>query len=130
MLDKVIERLQGLGYTPDESDMILLEIIIQIVTNSILNLCNLVALPSELLHVVVDRTCGEFFNQKKAVNSLEIGHIDFESVGVKSLQMGDTNIGFAVSDGESTSEQRLNALIQKLLNSGEGELICFRRLKW
>lgn len=29
-----------------------------------------------------------------------------------------------------TDEQRFDAIVSFLLNTGEGELICFRKIKW
>jgi len=53
-------------------------------------------------------------------------------VGVENLdvptqiKMGDTQVSFS---GKG-AEDRLKEMAQLLVNYGEGELICFRRLKW
>jgi len=49
---------------------------------------------------------------------------------VKSIQEGDTNITFALGEGSSTPEQRLNSLIDYLINGRIGEIYRYRRLVW
>ena len=49
---------------------------------------------------------------------------------VKSIQEGDTNITFALGEGSSTPEQRLNSLIDYLINGRIGEIYRYRRVVW
>ena len=56
--------------------------------------------------------------------------IDLDAAAVKSIQEGDTNIIFALGEGSSTPEQRLNSLIDYLINGRIGEIYRYRRLVW
>lgn len=55
---------------------------------------------------------------------------DLDAAAVKSIQEGDTNITFALGEGSSTPEQRLNSLIDYLINGRIGEIYRYRRLVW
>ena len=68
------------------------------------------------------------YNQKSTGQSDDLP-VDLE-IAVKSVQTGDTNVTFAIGEGSMTDEQRFDAIVSSLLNTGEGELICFRKIKW
>ena len=51
-------------------------------------------------------------------------------VAVKKVSVGDTDVEFAIGEGSDTAENRLNQLIEHLRTSGEGELVCYRKIKW
>lgn len=70
---------------------------------------------------------GEYLNMKKCSGQLEGFDLD---AAVKSIQEGDTNITFALGEGSSTPEQRLNSLIDYLINGRIGEIYRYRRLVW
>ena len=70
---------------------------------------------------------GEYLNMKKWSGQLEGFDLD---AAVKSIQEGDTNITFALGEGSSTPEQRLNSLIDYLINGRIGEIYRYRRLVW
>ena len=69
----------------------------------------------------------EYLNMKKCSGQLEGFDLD---AAVKSIQEGDTNITFALGEGSSTPEQRLNSLIDYLINGRIGEIYRYRRLVW
>ena len=125
MLDEVLRRLEALGL--DSGDGFLIEFIIDKVSWRIMNLCNLPDVPDGLLGAAADMVCGEFLFEKKALGELEGFEAD---AAVKRLQEGDTNITFAIGEGSSTPEQRLDALIQVLLDTGNDALWSYRRLRW
>jgi len=70
---------------------------------------------------------GEYLSMKKGSGQLEGFDLD---AAVKQIQEGDTNITFAIGEGSATPEQRLNALIDYMLNGRLGEIYRFRRLVW
>lgn len=49
---------------------------------------------------------------------------------VKQISEGDTSITYAIGDGNSTPEMRLDTLIDYLINHGKNELESYRCLKW
>jgi len=49
---------------------------------------------------------------------------------IKQIQEGDTNTVFAIGEGSLTPEQRLNGLIDYLINGRSDELYRYRKLVW
>lgn len=126
MIQIVIERLSSFGYVAIESDNLLLGFIIEKVTNHIKNQCNTEIIPKGLFQVAVDMVVGEFLLGKKSIGVLP--GFDLE-VAVKSIQEGDTNITFAIGQGSSTPEQRLDRLINYLMHN-EVDFVSYRTIKW
>lgn len=129
MLKLVKVRLEGLGYTVSDSDSAALDSCRRRAENGIRNLCNIPAkceIPSELGEIVVDRICGEFLFSKRNSGQLDISGIEL-SAAVKQIVEGDVSVSFA--EGSSDGE-RLDALINRLMSSGERELVRFRRIRW
>ena len=123
MREDVIKRLDSLGYTVTDADGFGLIFVIDKVTNTIKNECNVSEIPEGLHQIAVDMICGEFLLAKNRSGQL----IGFDTTeAVKQLKSGDTNITYAVADGLTTIE----SLIDWLLNSGRSQFAAFRRIKW
>lgn len=105
----------------------LLDIVLNNVQWRIKNLSNLSEIPEGLESLAVSMAVGEYLNMKKVSGQLEGFDLD---AAVKSIQEGDTNITFALGEGSSTPEQRLNSLIDYLINGRIGEIYRYRRLVW
>lgn len=129
LIERVLLRLFSFGYEIIDDDYWCLTFSIDKATNKIKNLCNISNIPKELSELLIDRICGEFLFNKKQSNQLELDSFNFD-VAVKQLQMGDTNIQFATNEGSETDEQKITSLINYLMNYGEEQLICCRKLKW
>ena len=112
MREDVVAMLTALGVTGAATDP-LLDMVITNVQWRIKNLTNLREVPEGL--------------ESKANGQLE--GFDLEAA-VKQIQEGDTNISFAVGDGNSTPEQRLDSLINFLINGRMDEIYHYRRLVW
>jgi hypothetical protein len=106
----------------------LLDIALNNVQWRIKNLSNLSEIPEGLESLAVSMAVGEYLNMKKCSGQLE--GFDLDAAAVKSIQEGDTNITFALGEGSSTPEQRLNSLIDYLINGRIGEICRYRRLVW
>ena len=126
MRDDVVAMLTALGVTGAGADP-LLDMVITNVQWRIKNLTNLQEVPEGLESMAVSMAVGEYLNMKKANGQLE--GFDLEAA-VKQIQEGDTNTVFAVGEGSSTPEQRLNSLIDYLINGRIGEIYRYRRLVW
>lgn len=126
MRDQVISMLTALGVTGAATDP-LLDILLQNVQQRILNKTNQSVIPEGLESLAVSMAVGEYLNMKKCSGQLEGFDLD---AAVKSIQEGDTNITFALGEGSSTPEQRLNSLIDYLINGRIGEIYRYRRLVW
>ena len=119
--------LAALGVTGAADDP-LLDIVIRNVQYRVQNETNQSELPEGLVSVAVSMAVGEYLNMKKCSGQLE--GFDLDAAAVKSIQEGDTNITFALGEGSSTPEQRLNSLIDYLINGRIGEIYRYRRLVW
>lgn len=127
MRDDVVAMLTALGVTGADTDP-LLDILLMNVQWRIKNLSNLSEIPEGLESLAVSMAVGEYLNMKKCSGQLE--GFDLDAAAVKSIQEGDTNITFALGEGSSTPEQRLNSLIDYLINGRIGEIYRYRRLVW
>mgnify|MGYP000801686384 FL=1 len=126
MREEVVSMLMALGVTGAADDP-LLDIVIRNVQYRVQNETNQSELPEGLVSVAVYMAVGEYLNMKKCSGQLEGFDLD---AAVKSIQEGDTNITFALGEGSSTPEQRLNSLIDYLINGRIGEIYRYRRLVW
>ena len=127
MRDKAVAMLTALGVAGAADDP-LLDIVLNNVQWRIKNLSNLSEIPEGLESLAVFMAVGEYLNMKKCSGQLE--GFDLDAAAVKSIQEGDTNITFALGEGSSTPEQRLNSLIDYLINGRIGEIYRYRRLVW
>lgn len=118
--------LTALGVTRAADDP-LLGIVISNVQWRVKNETNLKEIPEGLESVAVYMAVGEYLNMKKVSGQLE--GFDLEAA-VKQIQEGDTNTVFAIGDGNSTPEQRLDSLINFLINGRMDEIYHYRRLVW
>lgn len=127
MREKVVVMLTALGVAGAADDP-LLDIVLNNVQWRIKNLSNLSEIPEGLESLAVSMAVGEYLNMKKCSGQLE--GFDLDAAAVKSIQEGDTNITFVLGEGSSTPEQRLNSLINYLINGRIGEIYRYRRLVW
>lgn len=126
MRDQVISMLTALGVTGAATDP-LLDILLQNVQQRILNKTNQSVIPEGLESVAIYMAVGEYLNMKKTVGQLTGFDLD---VAIKQIQEGDTNTVFAIGEGSLTPEQRLNGLIDYLINGRSDELYRYRKLVW
>lgn len=118
--------LTALGVTGAADDP-LLDMVISNVQWRIKNLTNLQEIPDGLESMAVYMAVGEYLNMKKVSGQLDGFDLD---AAIKQIQEGDTNISFAIGEGSLTPEQRLNSLIDYLINGRIGEIYRYRRLVW
>ena len=126
MLEKARELLAALGFTVAVDDALLV-FIGNSVTERVLNETNQTTIPEGLEYLSAEMVVGEYLNLKK--NSGELEGFDTEAA-IKQIQEGDTNITFALGAGSSTPEQRLDNLINYLINGRTREFIRYRRVVW
>lgn len=126
MRDKALAMLTALGVAGAADDP-LLDMVLNNVQWRIKNLSNLSEIPEGLESLAVSMAVGEYLNMKKCSGQLEGFDLD---AAIKQIQEGDTNTVFAIGDGSSTPEQRLDALISYLINGRTREFYRFRRLVW
>jgi hypothetical protein len=127
LLDDVTKRLSTIGYAIVESDTWVLEFIIKKVEDDIKNECNTVAIPESLYQNIVDIATGEFLFMKKNSGQLTGFNLD---TAVKQITEGDTSVVYAIGDASKSPEQRLETLIQYLMNNGKERFTAFRCIRW
>lgn len=128
---KVLKRLETFKYEfkVGTNDDWLIAFAISKVESHIKTVCNSNDVAENLIPIAVDRVCGEFLYSKLQTSQLTELSFDLETA-IKSVQVGDTNITYAVGEGSNTDEQKLNALIAYLVSKGESDIICCRKVKW
>lgn len=121
MLNKILDLILNItkkdvsGYTG------ILNYLIEAETQRVLNIINCKTLPAELEHVIVHRVVGSYL-QANIVALVGVENLDVPT----QIKMGDTQVSFS----SKSAEDRLKEMAQIFANYGEGELTCFRRLKW
>lgn len=127
MKEDVTKRLEALGYAVSAADDWTIDFVINKTENYYKNSCNTSEVPEGLYFYAVDRAAGEFLAQKKTQGQLDdIFNIE---TPVSSVKLGDTDVKFADSVSVSPSA-RLDALIKQLINGGESEIPCYRKIRW
>lgn len=127
MLQEVKDRLQTLGYSATTNDDPLLNFIIIKNDSYVKTYCGIAAFPAELHQVMVDMNVGEFLLNMK--NSGQSINIDL-SAETTSVQEGDTRVDFSIGKGTMTNEQRVDKLINHLINGRKHELLTYRKISW
>lgn len=125
--ENIIERLMQLGYIATDADHAQIEFELQLVTNYVLNYCNITEIPEIIEPRLIDRVCSDFLYYKK--NSGQLSGFNYEAV-IKSVKEGDTTLTYAVGQGEDTPENRFDAFVKTLKNGFDKWITPHRRLRW
>lgn len=126
MREDVISLLNAFGVTGAEADP-LIDFVLDSVVERVKNETNLNTIPEGLKKLTVEMALGQYLSLKKNLGQLE--GFDLEAA-VKQIQEGDTNTVFAIGEGNTTPEQRLDTLINYLINGRTREFIRYRRVVW
>ena len=127
MREDVVTLLAALGVA-GAAENPLLDLVINQVQWRIKNLTNLQEVPEGLVGLAVQMAAGEFLSMMKGSGQLE--GFELEEAAIKQIQECDTNTVFSVGDGSYTPEQRLNSLIDFLINGQIGEIYRYRKMVW
>ena len=127
MREDVVTLLAALGVA-GAAENPLLDLVINQVQWRIKNLTNLQEVPEGLVGLAVQMAAGEFLSMLKGSGQLE--GFELEEAAIKQIQEGDTNTVFSVGDGSYTPEQRLNSLIDFLINGRVGAIYRYRKMVW
>ncbi|MEG2521258.1 MAG: hypothetical protein RSA49_00080 [Anaerovoracaceae bacterium] len=114
ILEKVISRLNSLGFDVSDQEKTIVIFSVSKMTNKILNSCNIEVVPVGLEDVLVDMSCGDYLKSN--------GNNITEDDAVKAMSIGDIRIDY----GQANS---LDSLIAYFFRE-EGELSCYRKLAW
>lgn len=122
----VVNRLVSLGYTPTDEDSWMIAYSIKGTVNHVLNQINHSTVPEGLVEIVVDMVCGEFLNAKFLSGQLDLNALDLDAM-IQSVSQGDTSVSFSA---EGSDETKLKGLLSWLIHGKEGDLICYRKMRW
>lgn len=126
-IDKVVKRLQQLGYEYVASDNEQIEFELTKTLNYVKNYCNITDIPEILDYRIIDRVCADFLYFKK--NSGSLKGFNYDAV-IKSIKEGDTTLTYAVGQGEDTPENRFDAFVKQLERGFDKWITPHRRLRW
>ena len=113
--EELKDRLFDLGFETEESEEELLIDALKRAEQSIMNSCNTECVPCELRFVALDIAAGEYLLAAKAHRE--------ETRGIKSISEGDVSVTFE-------DEEKIDGVIDSLLNKGREEVLSYRRIKW
>lgn len=125
--DEIVSRLTQLGYKPSETDNDQIEYELNKILSYVKNYCNITVIPEILKPRIIDRVCGDFLYYKK--NSGSLDGFNYDAV-IKSIKEGDTQIQYAVGQGEDTPENRFDAFVKSLERGFDKWITPHRRLRW
>ena len=125
-IETVLKRLVLFGIKLKDEDAWAISFCIQKVENYIKNSCNTLKVPNGLFNVAVDRVCGEYLFMLKQTGKLNIEGLEFGMI-TTSIKEGDTQVQFASG---SSDDERITNFINYLITRGEGEFVCYRKIKW
>lgn len=123
-LQAITERLKTIGYNASESDEMAIMFTGGTVKAHIINQINGDTIPDGLYHAFIDMVCGEFLNAKFNGNTLPDFDIDS---AIQSISMGDVSVSY---NANMSVSGKFKVLIDTLISGGEGDLVCYRKLKW
>ena len=126
MLENVIELLHALGFESVTDTDPLLLLVQRMTEYTLLNLTNLDELPEGLFPLAERMTTGEYLRMQKSGGQLEGFDLSPEA---KDIKLGDTTVSL-ITDGCTTPEQRLDALIAEQTRCDMAEVYRYRRLVW
>lgn len=118
--------LDALGYECVKGDGGLLRCCVELAENHVMNFCHIAVVPDGLVPFTARRVVGEFLRMKNGMGTLDIEELDL-SAPVKQVTEGDITVSFG--NGGSGVE-KFDRLLKSFLSDNEGELICYRKLKW
>ena len=124
--EAVLKRLASFGYTLKKDDSWGICFASQKVESRIKNSCNTTNIPDGLFFVAVDMVCGEFLFAKKQTGELKFTDIDLGGA-ISEIREGDVTVKFASG---SSDEENFNSFLNVLMHGGEGDFVCYRKLRW
>lgn len=124
LVEMVLKRLSSFSYKVVENDVYSIYFSIKETVCHINNVCHTDVLEDKLKFHAANRACGIFLEEKKNTGQLE--GFDIEQA-MTSVKLGDTTVNFSTSDSESS---KFATLVNALKNGGEGDLKCYRRIRF
>lgn len=120
-------RLQLLKFEITAEDMTTIDFLIQKALNSINNFTNQnyaeETFPLPLYDIWADKVIGEYLKLKNTLGELPES---FETLAVSQIKEGDTTVSFA----ETSTDKKIDNMINILLYGRDKELLRYRRLIW
>jgi hypothetical protein len=125
--EQVVKRLGQLGYVATVEDNDQIDFELTKIINYTKNYCNIEEIPEIVEPRMIDKICSEFLFYKK--NAGQLKNFNYDAV-IKSIKEGDTQIQYAVGQGEDTPENRFDAFVKSLERGFDKWITPHRRLRW
>ena len=119
----VCQRLSSLGHEVTGDGEWIINFLIDKTFNHIKTVCNIKDIPDVLTQTACDMVVGEYLSQLFVSGKLT--DIEIEQT-LQSRSMGDTSMTYTNGEDNATA---FKAWLDGLKNK-DGELVCFRRLRW
>lgn len=120
-------RLQLLKFEITADDMAIIDFLIQKALNNINNFTNQnyaeETFPLPLYDIWADKVIGEYLKLKNTIGELPES---FETLAVSQIKEGNTTVSFA----ETSTDKKIDNMINILLYGRDKELLRYRRLVW
>ena len=127
-VQSVKEYLPAFGYTPKDSDTIMIRHAIERVILRLKAYTNQVTLPNELKYEAINMAIGEFLFIKKSTGNLDDEDgISFKDI-VRQFTEGDTNMSANMAGKDD--ETIFNEWLEKTRHGNPYILEHYRRLHW
>ncbi len=124
IVDDIVSKLESMGYIIDENDVFTIGFAIMKTHTKIKNICGINSIPDELHFAFVELSLGDILHSLKA--SGKLNSIFNLGDGVKTVNIGDTSITFDASSADKSVDSLINCLLEK----GELDILCYRKLRW
>ncbi|MBS6396677.1 MAG: hypothetical protein KH452_05950 [Clostridiales bacterium] len=121
-----LRRLESLGCQVDASQIWNLAFCVRKSEVEVLDYCHIDLIPVVLHPMLCDRACGRYLYDRKQSGTLDIESIDLSGV-LTSLSEGDVKVSF---NAATSDEAKLDALLGLMMNTGKGQLSCYRKVRW
>ena len=121
--------LKTKGYVVDDSDIDTMELLEDALARAeqfICNFCHISEIPDGLMYAWTDIACGYFL--RDLYNTGQLDNVYSISAAVSALKIGDTQVSY--TDGASSANARVLAIIDELTNGKRGDLLRYRKLCW
>lgn len=125
-VEAVLKRLESIGYAATSENTWLISFCIQKVNQHIKNTCNTPTVPDGLFYTAVDRVCGEVLFALKQTGNLDLDNLDLDTA-ITQIHEGDTTVQFASG---SSDNEKFTIFVNYLLTEGDGDFVCYRKVKW
>ena len=121
-----LRRLEGMGCPIYESESFPLAFVVRKTEVEVLDYCHIDLIPAVLYPILCDRATGRYLYDRKQTGTLDMDALDLSGT-LSSLTEGDMSISFRSGGSD---EEKLDQLLQMMMQTGKGQLSCYRKVRF